>query len=205
MLNVRYLIQPYSEFQAQPGAFGNKFVPVFTSPDGQHVVLENRSVLPKAWLVPSVVIVTDSSQLLGMMQDQRFDPRRMALIESPPPIQLPSPAEAPYPVPGTVKVERYEGEHIALNVSTPSNVLLVMGEKYYRSWKATDNGKKAEIYPVNHVLRGVYLPPGDHRVEFIFDPWSFKVGKILTFASFSIFLVTLAWEWRRKLKGEGLS
>lgn len=198
MLNIRYLIQPPSEFLAQQAALANRYQPVFTSPDGQHVVLENRHVLPKAWLVPSVALVTSPAQRLGMMQSPAFDPRRMALVESEPPIPLPSPAQAPFPVPGAVRVERYEGETVTLNVSTPINSLLVMGDKYYRSWKATDNGRKVDIHPVNHVLRGVYLGPGDHRLEFVFDPWSFKVGKWLTFGSFGLFALTLGWEWRRK-------
>ncbi len=198
MLNVRYLIQSTSEFQSQRGAFGDRFIPVFTSAGGGQVVLENRYVLPKAWLVPSVVLVTDTGQQLGIMQSSGFDPRRIALVESSPPIPLPSPAEAPYPVQGAVQVVRYEGENVVVNVSTSANALLVMGDKYYRSWKATDNGKKIDIHPVNHVLRGVYLSPGNHALEFVFDPWSFRLGKILTLASFAIFSATLAWEGNRK-------
>jgi uncharacterized membrane protein YfhO len=142
--------------------------------------------------------MVSSGQMLAMLQNPVFDPRRMALIESAPPIAIPAPAEANYSVQGTVRVNKYEGENISLNISTPLNSILVMGDKYYRSWKATDNGKKIDIYPVNHVLRGVYLTPGEHRIEFVFDPWSFKLGKSLTLASFAIFLVTLVWEWRRK-------
>jgi hypothetical protein len=160
-------------------------------------------VLPKAWLVTSVVQINDPGQQLGMMQSPGFDPRRMALIESAPPLPLPSPAEAPYPVPGGVKIVRYEGENIVLDVSTQVNAVLVMGDKYYRAWTATDNGKKIDIYPVNHVLRGVYLTPGNHRIEYEFSPWSFRLGSSLTYASFALFAAVLGWEWRRKRKGHG--
>jgi hypothetical protein len=205
MLNVKYLVQSPAEFQAQRGGLGNRFEPVFTSPDGAHVVLENRSVLPKAWLVPSVVLVPDPGQRLMMLQSREFDPRRMALIESPPPIALLSPAEAGYPVQGSVQLERYEGENVTINVATPVNSLLVMGDKYYRAWKAMDNGKILEIYPVNHVLRGVYLSPGTHRVEFVFSPWSFRLGSSLTYLSIVIFGLALCFEWRRYLKCKRLS
>jgi uncharacterized membrane protein YfhO len=85
-----------------------------------------------------------------------------------------------------------------MNVSNVSPALLVLGEKFYRGWKARDNGHDLDIIPVNHILRGVYLQPGTHEVEFVFDPWPFKVGKYLTFTSFAIFLAFLGWEWRRK-------
>jgi hypothetical protein len=203
ILNVRYLIYANSTYQAERATLGNRFVPVFFSPDGQQVVLENRNVLPKAWLVPSVVLVPDSAQQLAMMQSPAFNPRRLALIEAPPAIPLPPPAQAPPFASGAVQVAGYDGELVSISVSTPSNALLVMGDKYYRSWKATDNGKPVEIVPVNHVLRGVYLEPGDHNLEFRFDPWSFKAGKWLTYCSLALFLAVLGWEWRRKRRSEG--
>jgi hypothetical protein len=60
------------------------------------------------------------------------------------------------------------------------------------------DGRATEIVPVNHILRGVYLTPGKHTVEFRFDPLPFKVGKYLTLASFALFGLMLIREWRRK-------
>jgi uncharacterized membrane protein YfhO len=84
------------------------------------------------------------------------------------------------------------------------NTLLVLGEKYYKGWKATVDGKSAEVVPVDHVLRGVYLTPGTHRVEFVFDPLPFKIGKWLTLLSFAFFVVMLGREWllKRRVKRE---
>ncbi len=79
--------------------------------------------------------------------------------------------------------------------ATPRNALLVLGEKYYKGWKATVDGKPTDIVLVNHILRGVYLPPGTHTVEFRFDPLPFKIGKYLTLASFALFAGMLIREW----------
>ena len=204
IINLKYLIHDPAKYQAEKGALGDRYTPVFQSPDGRQLVLENRGVLPKSWLVPSVVPVSDPAQLLGMMQSPMFDPRRMALVESPPPLQMLPPAEsAPLP-PGSVQMTGYAGDHITLTATNNLPALLVLSEKYYRGWKARDNGHALEIIPVNHVLRGVYLPPGNHAVEFVFDPWPFKLGKYLTLSSFAIFIAFLVWEWRRKsLKADG--
>ncbi|MBI5657659.1 MAG: hypothetical protein HZC44_12915 [Geobacter sp.] len=207
LINLKYLIYDPAKYQAEKGSLGERFAPVYQSPDGRQVVLENRNVLPKAWLVPSVVEVADPNQLLAMMQSPVFDPRRMALVESPPLLPMPPPAQAMQFSPGTVQLTGYAGDHITLTVSNGASALLVLGEKYYRGWKATDNGQQVEIVPVDHVLRGVYLPPGDHRLEFFFDPWPFKVGKYLTLSSFAIFIAFLGWELRRMIvqrrQGEG--
>ena len=63
----------------------------------------------------------------------------------------------------------------------------------------TVDGKPAEIDPGrSHPARR--LPDaGDHKVEFVFDPLPFKVGKWLTLASFAFFAVMLGREvWLRK-------
>ncbi|SNB46597.1 YfhO family protein [Geobacter sp. DSM 9736] len=201
MLNVKYLVYEGRQYEQEKQHMGEKFVPVFRSPDGSEVVLENRAVLPKAWLVSSVLLPGDDRQTLGLMQHPEFDPRRMALVESPPPLPMASPEALQAIPPGEVKVTRYEDIRIDLTVKALQNTLLVLGEKYYRGWKASADGKDLEIYPVNHILRGVYLPPGEHQVVFRFDPQPYKIGKYLTFSSFLLFACMLVWElWRKRFR-----
>jgi hypothetical protein len=193
LMNVRYLVYSPEQYAQEKGQLGAKFQPVYMSPDDKTVVLENGNVLPKAWLVPSVVVVTDYVQRLGALQSPNFDPRQVGLVESAPTIPL---AELPKGQPvGEVKVDHYEGERIELSAAAPGNMLLVLGEKYYQGWRATVDGREVPIVPVNHVLRGVYLPAGNHRVVFVFDPLPFKVGKWITLASFALFAVVVGREW----------
>jgi uncharacterized membrane protein YfhO len=79
--------------------------------------------------------------------------------------------------------------------------MLVLGEKFYKGWKATIDHVPTTIYPVDYILRGVYLAPGTHKIEFNFDPLPFKIGKWLTLSSFAIFVGMVIREiciWRRK-------
>jgi hypothetical protein len=206
IINVKYFIYPASQYAQEKAQLGDKFQPVFQSPDGAQLVLENRTVLPKAWLVPSVAVVTDPAQRVGILQNPAFNPRTLALVETPPPAPLANPDQA-LPLPQqSVSVPRYSGERIVVEAAPPANALLVLGEKYYRGWRATADGKPVEIVPVNHVLRGVYLTPGTHTVEFVFDPLPFKIGKYLTLASFALFAAMLVREWRlrrRAVRSEG--
>lgn len=197
MLNVRYLIlSSNAYFQGQQQQLGSRYAPVFTTPDGSEIVLENRQVLPKAWLVPAVMMVESRQQILQILQNPAFNPRQVALVESAPPIPLSTPEQQPAILPGEVTVHRYEGERIELSAKANLNSLLILGEKYYQGWKARVDGKKVDIYPVNNILRGVYLPAGNHQVEFVFDPLPFKIGKYLTLTSFGLFAVMLWREWR---------
>jgi hypothetical protein len=196
IMNLKYLVMPLSEFEAQKALLSVKYLPVFNSSNGS-VVLENRTVMPKAWLVPSVALVTDPAQRLGIMaNDPRFKPDRIAMVESPPPLQLePYQSQVQSPT-GKADVTVYEANRIVVETQVLKNSLLVIGEKYYRWWYASVDGNKAEIVPVDHILRGVYLTLGSHKVEFRFDPLPFKVGKYLTLASFALFAGMLVREWR---------
>lgn len=205
MLNVRYLVYSSAQYAQERTQLGNKYSQVFQSPDGSEVVLENRLVMPKAWLVPSVLTVSDPRQGLSVLQNPQFDPRKIAVVEALPQIQMVPLGLASDAGLGNVILKGYEGEQIDLSVTNAANALLVLGEKYYRGWKATVDGTPTDIQRVNYILRGVYLTPGDHKIEFIFDPLPFKIGKYLTLASFAFFAGMLVREWfvRRRLKVEG--
>jgi hypothetical protein len=193
IVNLKYLVLKASDFQAQRAELGAKYQQVFAGSNGS-VVLENRSVLPKAWLVPSVVVVPDTQQQLGIMSsDPAFQPARVALVETPPPLAL-----APYGESvqaGSARVDIYSPNRIVVSAASGANSLLVLGEKYYKWWYATVDGKPAEIYPVDHILRGVYLPPGNHTVEFVFDPLPFKIGKYVTLATLAFFALLFGREF----------
>jgi hypothetical protein len=203
MMNLKYLVMPMREYQQQQTGLAGKYAPVFNSASGT-VVLENLTVLPKAWLVPSAVVISDARQLLAALNDPRFDPAQVALVESAPPLPL-APIGAAG-TPGGAQVDVYEPNRIKISVKPEQNAVLILGEKYYPWWYATVDGKKAPIVPVNHILRGVYLQPGAKTVEFVFDPLPFKVGKYLTMGSLTLFAALFLRElflWRRRVSSEG--
>lgn len=204
MLNVKYLIYGTAQYVQDKAQMGAKYQPVYQSPDGSQLILENRGVFPKGWLAPAAVPLNDLKRTFAILQDPSYDPRAVALVETPPPLVMANPSSAVPLPPQNVVVTTYEGEQIVVKAQAQQNALLVLGEKYYKGWKATVDGAPAEIYPVNHILRGVYLTPGNHTVEFVFDPLPFKIGKWLTLMSFAFFALMLGREvyLKRRVKGE---
>jgi hypothetical protein len=200
IINLKYLVMPAADFERQRNLLSGKYAPVFTSASGA-IVLENRKVLPKAWLVPSVAVVENPQERLAIMNSSpHFDPSKVALVESPPPVSMATYDRAGQL--GSTAVQVYEPNKILIRATSGQDSLLVLGEKYYPWWYASVDGKTTKIYPVNHILRGVYLTPGTHEVEFVFDPLPFKIGKWLTLASFAFFAVMLGRElWLRHKRG----
>lgn len=201
MLNVRYLVLAADKYEQEKEQLGKRYAVIYRSSDGKKLLLENRRVLPKAWLVPAVFTVSSPDQILPMLQSPLFNPLQTAFVESTPPISLDQPFAGS---PGVTHVDRYEGERIVVTATTKANSLLVLGEKFDKGWKALIDGVPTTIYPVNYILRGVYLKPGSHKIEFLFDPLPFKIGKWLTLSSFAIFAIMLGREirfWRRNKRG----
>lgn len=203
IMNVRYIIYDMAQYQQERSSIGDRFVPIYSSPDGSEIVLENRKAMPKGWLVPSVVMTKDPRQELAIIQSPSFVPQNLAVVEKEPPAVM-DPPGVPAPPAGEVSLLKYEGDLIQFSAKASKNALLVTGEKYANGWKATVDGKPAEIQRVNYLQRGVYLTPGVHEVSFVFDPISFKIGKWLTLGSFMVFAVMLGWELTRKKEDPGL-
>lgn len=205
MLNVRYLVMPAEQYQQEKGVLGERYAPVYQTRDGKSLLLENRTVLPKAWLVPSVVVEPNRDKRRALLNHPQFAPARFGLVESQPPIPVAGYDGSPRQTPGSARVTRYEADNVVVEARVTAPALLVIGDKYFKGWRSFVNGSAVENVPVNHVLRGVYLPTGTHKVEFRFDPLPFKIGKYLTLASFAVFAGMLIREWllrRKRVKSE---
>ena len=65
-------------------------------------------------------------------------------------------------------------------------------------WKATVDGRPATIERVDYLLRGVVVPPGRHRVEFRYQPASWRAGWIISLLAILILVATTVVAWRRR-------
>ena len=88
----------------------------------------------------------------------------------------------------SVEVIQYTFNKAVFRVHTTSGGLFNYSDAYAEGWRATINEERAPIYRTNHVFKAVVLPPGDNRIEFVYDPPSFRMGLIISLAS----LCTLA-------------
>ena len=124
---------------------------------------------PAAWITPVIVKAPDD-QILPTLSDPRFDPRRYALVDTSsraPSQQISSP---PAPLPITATVGRYDPGHIqvSLGAPAPSGSALMVSENFYPGWRATADGKPAEVTRADYSFMAVVLPAGARAVELTF-------------------------------------
>ena len=72
-----------------------------------------------------------------------------------------------------------------------------MSDQFYPGWKATCDGQPVAIYPGNYMFRAVHLPSGRHVVQFVYRPWSFRLGVLLAACSGGVILLFLIAGRRR--------
>ena len=78
---------------------------------------------------------------------------------------------------GTIKVISKTPNSIELNVDTDSEQFLVLSEIYYSDgWIANLDDKEIPIEKTNHLLRGVKVNSGNHKLVFEFSPSTYKAS-----------------------------
>ncbi len=96
-----------------------------------------------------------------------FDPAQTVLLDSPLPEA--NPAGAAGENSGTVEFKSYAPTKIVFDAHASAPSILLLNDKYDPNWRVSVDGKPAELLRCNFIMRGVYLTPGAHTVEFQFS------------------------------------
>ena len=179
LLNVKYFVLTAHAPEAKLFAQSDRFVPVFNS--GYTAVFENKSALPRAWMVPQsgAEILTGVDAQLNRLKDPAFDPRKRVVLAEPL-------ASSVTPIgDGTGQARMTENGITQLGIQTEATMaaVLVVSQTYYPGWKAFIDGKEVKVLRANLTLTGIPVPAGLHKVQLVFQPMSFRIGLGLTMLS----------------------
>jgi uncharacterized membrane protein YfhO len=59
---------------------------------------------------------------------------------------------------------------------------LFFSETYLPWWKAFVDGAPVTVYKTNHGFQGIVVPQGKHKVEFVYQPQGYVLGKYISLA-----------------------
>lgn len=176
--------------------FGLVWTQVF---DDGITYLKRSAPMPRAYVVYAAETVVGDRQAVERLLSPAFDLRNSALVAEP----LPLPAEASQPASRATLVE-YGQSHVVVEATASQPGLLVLGDMYHPGWRVTVNGQPAGLLRTNHVLRGVLVPAGQHRVEFRFQPSSLRNGGLISLAALLVLAGLLALDRGGRLKETAL-
>lgn len=173
LLNTKYIIT-------------NKSLRIFNNPKiikKRDDIYEITDTFPRAFIVPNAIVVKSKNELIKNLENKNFDFKNNILLEKK--VNISTQNSSSYK---QVQITHYEPNRITLTTFMDNPGFLVLSEIYNPGWKAFVNGKETEIYKTDYVLRSIYLDRGIKNVTFIFDPLSYRIGKLISISSFLMIL-----------------
>jgi hypothetical protein len=195
LLGVQYLLQDRRDVPLRGAEL------VYPGPDAR--VYRNPYAVPHAYLVGAQAVAPNDDQAFAAVSSPRFDPRAVAVTDA-----------AAEGVPqggagagraGDARIETYDGDRVVVRTNATRSALLVLTDAWAPGWKATVDGRDTPVRRADFLLRGVPVPAGAHRVEFSYEPASWRAGWIISLVTLLGLLAAIAagrWWWPRR-RGAG--
>lgn len=161
---------------------------------GDVKVYTNAQVLPRAYIVHEIRLIPDDTRALEALRSPDFQPARTVILSEGQPMENNGSGAK-----DRVAVLTYDAEHVVIETELESPGVLVLSDTYYPGWRAFVDGTEAAIWRANLLFRAVPLPAGHHRVEFLFNPPSWRLGLGLSYVSLIGLGVALALAWGRNI------
>lgn len=167
---------------------------------GELKIYKNKNMIPRAFVVYSVKVINNKSEILNELKKDTFVPSIEAIIEEEPPISFSSFRQNEENNIKEVKIDYINPNKFIIRVpDLKKPAFLVISDTYYPGWIAYDNAKKIKIYRTNYFMKGVFLEPGPHTIQFIYSPFSFKIGLLISLATFSFLIAVFYTNYRKQI------
>jgi uncharacterized membrane protein YfhO len=135
--------------------------------NGPYALFEFTGALPRAKLYSNWQVSTNDRATLSELASAAFDPEQQVIVANPLPASAPGPANQSG---GTVQFVSYEPKRIVLHAEASKLAVLLLNDRFDPNWNVSVDGKPEKVLRCNYLMRGVYLQPGSHAVEFRFTP-----------------------------------
>ena len=183
------------------------------SPNGGCALFEFTGALPRVKLYSNWQVNTNDDATLKMLASTNFDPWQTVLVSTPLPV-APA-ADATSQNVGSADFKRYAPDDpvfrgkknrlwkqcgycyapkdIMFDAKTTTPSVLLLNDRFDPHWHVLVDGKPAELLRCNFIMRGVFLPPGAHTVEFLFKLPNGPLYVTLVAIAVGIFLCGFLW------------
>jgi hypothetical protein len=207
LLGVQYALVP--DGTELPGWTIQDLRPLGLDSKADDLCLSRRiRPLPRAWIVHELEMLPPlgdqdpgplrqrSAALLQLAADSDAV-RRRAIVETAAPLS-PAPTTLADTNAATVEscqLQAYQPQHVELTATLARPGLVILSDQFYPGWQLTvasdgHEPRPAEIVRTDRVLRGVWLPAGTHRLQYDYQPGSFRCGAILSGLAWAALLAT---------------
>lgn len=185
MLNARYVVVPGQNGQAQ--------------------VQRNPEALGNAWFVNACQLVDDANAEILALNE--LNPADTAVIDKrfAEMVQGKNLERDSNSVITMVHQKPYNPDYLVYKTKTGKDQLAVFSEVYYDpDWRAYIDGKPADYFRANYILRAMVIPAGEHTIEFkneapLLHKWD-NITLIISILMLCCMAGGIVWYYRREKK-----
>jgi len=150
----------------------------------QLAVYKYAAAMPAVAVIPTVRVEADSVRRLALLWDPSFDPAREALVDA----TVPSLGVAGGT--GTARLIADGADSVVVEATTTGAAMLLVSRTWHPSWRASVNGKAADVVRVDHALIGVPLgAAGTHLATLSYRPAIVQQARAVSLATWVFVLL----------------
>ncbi len=184
------IIEKYLSGQPNPqilNMLNTKYIIVPDQQTGQPGLINNPDTYGACWLVNNVKVVADrvaSIKAIGVT-----NLKDTAIIEKVTAQNLVQPQRDST---SSIRLSKFDNDKMEYEANCNGPQFAVFSEIFYpKGWNAYIDGKKVEYINTDYVLRGLSIPTGKHKIEFVFEPASVSSGKNIMFIASILIAISL--------------
>jgi hypothetical protein len=175
---------------------------IFNAQDGQPTTQLNSNALGNAWFVENLKIVENANAEIDSLT--KIDPLKTAFVHKEFANYI---SGVKTDRNGSINLTKYAPDALEYESKAEAEKFAVFSEMWYGpnlGWQAYIDGKPVEHIRVNYALRGMRVPPGEHKIKFEFKPQSFVLGNKISLISSLLILILFVFGLIRESFNLGL-
>ena len=155
-------------------------------------IKENYDVFPRAFLVNNFTVVEKDTAQEYLLKNPDFNLRQNVILEEKLSNELINQLKVnKYDKSNNVNIISYDANNILIKTGNNDASILVLTDIYYPGWRAFVDETETKIYRADGLVRAIFIPEGQHTIEFVYQPESYYNGIIISLVSAIILISTL--------------
>ena len=156
----------------------------------ESVTIKKLEGAQRVWFVPQALYEPTDEVALDEVMSPDFDPSTTVILDEPFPSEYVGSSE------GEVLVfdESISGD-IYMDVFVEKGSWLLLSDTWFPGWRVSIDGAPTKLFRGDYAFRAIWVPPGNHIVEFAYQPLSFWLGALISMVAW-IGLVIVVVRWR---------
>jgi hypothetical protein len=156
-------------------------------------VFKNPDALARTFIIHEAHVASDPATEVELFRDD-FKPRESLILADGEPIQTGGAQRSDE----EARIVEYKNDRVVLSVRASAEGYVLLTDAWYPGWVARLDGVEAPIRRGDLIFRAIKVGPGDHRIEFEYQPRSMYLGAVASVLG--LLVVAGTWIGSRRVR-----